>query len=216
MYTYRCVGQPCNFEVGELEEKVAKQERAKVTRDTLISAAGVVFANMHYSQATLADVLKIADVSQGSLYFHFKNKHDLASAVVLEQARIMSDVRERVLKEVERPAEILKSTALGVSEAIAEFPQVRAGLRLLIQSAEEFEMLNLDPYTTWLDFAKNMFDSLAAVGELKPEVNPEDAAWLFVAAFMGTKDIITKRDDWSELTPRINNNVELLLRLVII
>jgi AcrR family transcriptional regulator len=206
MYTYRCVGQPCNFEVGELEEKVAKQERAKVTRDTLISAAGVVFANMHYSQATLADVLKIADVSQGSLYFHFKNKHDLASAVVLEQARIMSDVRERVLKEVERPAEILKSTALGVSEAIAEFPQVRAGLRLLIQSAEEFEMLNLDPYTTWL----------AAVGELKPEVNPEDAAWLFVAAFMGTKDIITKRDDWSELTPRINNNVELLLRLVII
>lgn len=188
-----------------------KQERAVATRQSLLDSAGRVFADKHYSAATLADVLAVAGVSQGSLYFHFRNKHDLALAVIGAQASEMQAVREDVLLRSSGPIDALERTAKVVSSLIARSAVVQGGLRLLVQSQDEFPEITTDPYGLWLSFAEARFADARAQGLLRAGAAPAHAAWLFVSAFMGTKEILSYRRSWSELPGRAEANVALIL-----
>lgn len=192
-----------------------KQERAHATRDALLRCAGVVFAEKHYSAATLVDVLTTAGVSQGSLYFHFRNKHDLAIAVIAAQGAAMGRVREEVLLRADGPIDALRQTARAVSELIATSAIVQGGIRLLVQSRDEFPEVSADPYDLWLSFARARFEAAARVSLLRKGVSVDDAAWLFVAAFMGTKEIVSYHRRWGELAQRTVTSVDLVLRSVL-
>ncbi|WP_424445867.1 TetR family transcriptional regulator [Microbacterium sp. CH-015] len=192
-----------------------KQERAVATRKALVDSAGRVFADKHYSAATLADVLTAAGVSQGSLYFHFRNKHDLALAVIAAQGNAMQSVREDVLLRASGPIDALERTAEAVAALISKSPVVQGGLRLLIQSRDEFPEVTVDPYELWLSFAAARFADAKAQGMLRPGVDPADAGWLFVSAFMGAKEILSYHRNWADLPRRAGANAALVLSAVL-
>ncbi|WP_435060255.1 TetR family transcriptional regulator [Streptomyces sp. bgisy060] len=64
---------------------MARQERAVRTRRTVLEAAAAVFDERGYKAATIADILKRADVTKGALYFHFASKRALAQGILDEQ-----------------------------------------------------------------------------------------------------------------------------------
>ena len=74
---------------------VAQQERARVTRATVIEGAARTFERLGYGNASLTDIAETAAVTKGALYFHFKSKEELAKAVIDEQH---ARVRERPVK----------------------------------------------------------------------------------------------------------------------
>lgn len=67
------------------ESKRAKpslRERQKeFTRDRLLEAAVVVFADRGYASATIDDIASEAGVNRGTVYLHFQNKRDVADAL---------------------------------------------------------------------------------------------------------------------------------------
>lgn len=55
---------------------------AEKRRAQLIKAAHKVFAKKGYAGATTAEIAKVANLTKGALYFHFKNKEDIFFAVI--------------------------------------------------------------------------------------------------------------------------------------
>jgi AcrR family transcriptional regulator len=87
----------------------ALEERKAETRDMIILSARKVFSEKGYHKAQIADIVRAAGISTGSIYAHFKDKRDLfeqisrvnldnlrAKLKELRQTTLPGDVRDRV------------------------------------------------------------------------------------------------------------------------
>ncbi|HPS93430.1 MAG TPA: TetR/AcrR family transcriptional regulator [Deltaproteobacteria bacterium] len=85
------------------------EERKAETREMIFQAARKVFSEKGYHKAQIADIVKAAGISTGSIYAHFKDKRDLFEQIIrqttdglrarlkeLSETRSPGDVRERV------------------------------------------------------------------------------------------------------------------------
>ena len=71
----------------------AQQERSRAMRARILAAAEEVFAKKGYEGARIADIAQVAKCSVGAVYFRFKDKDALFSAIAEAFA---GDVRERM------------------------------------------------------------------------------------------------------------------------
>lgn len=62
-----------------------RKDQKSATRERLLSAAAVCFAEKGYDGCSVADIVSRAEVSQGTLYVHFKNKEDLFISMIAEE-----------------------------------------------------------------------------------------------------------------------------------
>ncbi len=87
------------------------QERKAETREMIFQAARRVFSEKGYHKAQIADIVKAAGISTGSIYAHFKDKRDLYEQIIrenldslrvrlqeLSQTQTPGDVRQRILQ----------------------------------------------------------------------------------------------------------------------
>jgi AcrR family transcriptional regulator len=58
--------------------------KGETTRQELITAARRLFRHQGFHATSLDDILDLAQVKRGNLYFHFKSKEDLALAALEE------------------------------------------------------------------------------------------------------------------------------------
>jgi TetR/AcrR family acrAB operon transcriptional repressor len=71
------------------------KEDALLTREQLLDAAEVVFADKGVSQTSLQDIAQAAGVTRGAIYWHFKDKAALFNAMM---DRSMSPIEETIVK----------------------------------------------------------------------------------------------------------------------
>ncbi len=76
---------------------MAASNKAPVTRDEpnrradIVRAAGRLFAEKGYAATTIRDIARAVDMQSGSPFYHFKTKHDMLRAVVLEGIAAIND-----------------------------------------------------------------------------------------------------------------------------
>lgn len=63
--------------------------RTSDKRDRLIDAAKVLIHKQGFNQTSLADIAQESGVPLGNVYYYFKTKEDIASAVIFEHATAM-------------------------------------------------------------------------------------------------------------------------------
>ena len=64
------------------EEAHRRSKRSQATRSTIIAAGAAVFARTRYETASLDDIAAEADVTKGTIYYHFDSKESLYTAVL--------------------------------------------------------------------------------------------------------------------------------------
>ncbi len=72
------------------------KEDAQATRQQLLQAAQRVFAEKGVSRTSLQDIAQAAGASRGAIYWHFKNKADLFSAMMDEAILPMEQAMRRI------------------------------------------------------------------------------------------------------------------------
>lgn len=104
--------------------KRTQVERSEATRDALIAAARVLFAERGYAAVGTEEIVRAAGVTRGALYHHFDGKRALFEAVY---ERIEVELAERI--------------AGGALNAGATEPleAMRAGAEMFLQAATEPE-----------------------------------------------------------------------------
>jgi AcrR family transcriptional regulator len=92
------------------------RKRARV-RMALLAAARQVLTTRGYREATITEIVQLADVATGTFYLHFRDKEDLFSALVQEEMRTIFEQIQTVIDE--QPPEQLLAGVIRVALAQA-------------------------------------------------------------------------------------------------
>lgn len=156
------------------------QERAVKTREAILRAASEVFDEYGFSGASVSKIMKRAGVTQGGMYFHFPSKEALAHAVMIEQGNGLE------LPPGEDGLQRLVDITLYLAGELQTNPALRAGVRLAIEQGE-FGVQDDAPYQYWVQEFAGQLHAAREKGELLPDVDVEDLAWVLVSSYSGTQ-----------------------------
>ncbi len=81
-----------------MQERLNRQERKSQTRERLIDAAAVVFAQRGFEAASLDEVAAAAGYTKGAVYSNFASKTDLFIALIERRIEVQSAEHTRPLR----------------------------------------------------------------------------------------------------------------------
>jgi TetR/AcrR family transcriptional regulator, transcriptional repressor for nem operon len=167
--------------VSALEDRPADS-----TRLHILEAAARQFATSPYSQVNLDDILATAKVTKGALYFHFRSKQALATAVVehrSEQSRLeFEGVMARGLSGIEAMVDVTYMIAMAdIGDELG-----RAGLNLL-ESVGRFDGLQTKVVDSWITGYAELARRAIAEGDIVDGSDPEQVARLVVSTYLGLR-----------------------------
>lgn len=174
---------------------MAKQDRAIRTRRAILEAAAMVFEKQGFQAATITDILKVAGVTKGALYFHFQSKEALAHGVLSEQGSGPGLQPQPIkLQELIDAGSIL-------AHRLRTDHLVRASVRLTLdQQAHGLDRSG--PFRHWSEVNGELLTVAQQRGELLPNVVISDTAELYVGAFAGLQMMSQILSDYQDLSHR--------------
>jgi AcrR family transcriptional regulator len=181
-----------------------KQERAVLTRETILHAAAEVFDEFGFAGASINRILQRAGVTSGALYHHFESKEGLARALMNAQPEsVMPWLASAGLQR-------LVDITLTWSYQLQVDPLLRAGVRLTGEQAT-FGMHDATPYRDWKEIMTEILQTASQAGELQPGVAPAEVAMFVVEACTGMQTVATVESGRKDLTERTVRMWRLLL-----
>ncbi|OBB18770.1 TetR family transcriptional regulator [Mycolicibacterium elephantis] len=160
--------------------------RSDGTRLQIVHAAARLFAERPYSRVSLDDILADASVTKGAMYFHFRSKHALATAIVehrsTEAKSAVTEVLARRLSGLETLVDICFLVATDdIGDHLA-----RAGLNLL-ESVGRTDGLQARVLTEWVDAFAETIKKAIGEGDVRKDVDPTGVARLLVSMYLGLR-----------------------------
>ncbi|MFG6504552.1 TetR family transcriptional regulator [Microbacterium sp. P05] len=185
-----------------LQPDIAKRANGLATQRKLLAAAGAIFAQT-VCRGAAKNIAVEADISQGSLYFHFGHKDEIAKAVIAAQQKRVDEVLARVRAWEETALEQLFLLMERLADLIASDELVQAGIRLATQQDAERSFDVGGPYAAWERvMAATLRDGIAD-GSMAPDMDHRSAAELINEIFVGAENIAGITDKWASLPHRI-------------
>lgn len=185
---------------------MAQQQRATETKESLISAAAVVFGRQGYRATTLRDITREAEVTQGALYFHFNSKQELAEEVIRRQHAMSRAAGASFLASTESGLVSIVRLSGALAAQILTEPVVRAGLRLSTESADDLVGAAAAPYRDWIGACRVLLERAAALGETREGLDLDATAELVISSFTGAQFVsaaLTHSEDLLERLERL-------------
>lgn len=116
------------------------QERKRLrTRESILSAAWLLFTRDGVSETSIRDVAELAEVSEMTVYNHFKTRGELIQATVAESQPDVANTLEAIdeLGATGGPLEVLEGLADRIRAETSEGLRVRLKYRELVRSEPE-------------------------------------------------------------------------------
>jgi AcrR family transcriptional regulator len=151
-------------------------ERGRRTRAALVQAAGRVFAERGYHDATIGDITAAADVAHGTFYTYFESKRDLFREVC--QA-LVADFQAEAASTPRRgddPHSGIEQTNRGYLRAYARNAKLMGVLEQVALVDPDLRDVRLEARRYWVIRASKRFDAWKAEGLIRPEVDTTYAA----------------------------------------
>ncbi|MDH6132658.1 AcrR family transcriptional regulator [Kitasatospora sp. MAA4] len=158
---------------------MVQQERAIRTRRAILEAAALVFDRFGYEGATIAEILKCAQVTKGALYFHFSSKEELARGV-LDEAVTTDGVQPQAFKLQE-----MVDTGMALAYRLPQEPLLSASIRLSVDKSAR--ALFGTKWPDWIALLAGQIQEAKDQGEVLPHVVPNDTARILVGAWTGAQ-----------------------------
>jgi AcrR family transcriptional regulator len=160
--------------------------RADTTRRQILRAASRQFAHKSYSLVSLDDILADAEVTKGAMYFHFRSKYALASAIIEYRAAMArSAVDELVARKLSGLETLIDISYLIAIEDVGD-ESARAGLNLL-ESIGRTDGLAASVLGEWVTAFAVITRKAVDEGDIGPDHDPEAIAQLLVSMYLGLR-----------------------------
>ena len=112
----------------EIRKSVSNEKRSRETRAVLLSCARKLFVERGYAETGTPEIVRVAGLTRGALYHHFKDKEDLFKALLEEEA---SAVAKKIIQEAESSGSAMNNLLSG-SDAYFRAMSVSGRARLLL------------------------------------------------------------------------------------
>ncbi|GAB2786402.1 ScbR family autoregulator-binding transcription factor [Streptomyces daliensis] len=174
---------------------MAKRDRGIITRRRILEAAAEVFEKEGYQAATVTEIVEVANVTKGALYFHFPSKEDLVQGIFDAQ-----DLDVLVRPQPVKLQELVDGTYI-FARRLATESLIRASVRISLDSRTRQGLADRSPFKEWTACVLRSLRAAEAQGELLPHVKPAETADLCVSAFAGLQ-LTTRAPHEDEDLPR--------------
>ncbi|MDR6165880.1 TetR/AcrR family transcriptional repressor of uid operon [Microbacterium paludicola] len=186
-----------NREVSTAVRRTPQQSRSQETQRAVVEGAANVFDREGYGKASLSMIVEESGISQGSMYFHFKSKEQIALAVINEQhARslpLLTDAVDTSPGVFDR----LVSVSRAMADQLRHDAVVRAGIRLAMEEGALGAPAG-NFYLNWVEMTSAMLAPALERGELTSGLSPETLAKTLIGFFTGVQlmsQAMSSRDD---------------------
>jgi AcrR family transcriptional regulator len=183
----------------------------------IIGAAKLCFAQFGYDKTTLDDIGKRMGLNKSSLYYYFKNKEEIFTAVVLEEADSIVDGLQTEMESKISPEEKIQfymKKRLGYYKKVLSLHQLSAESLRQIQPG--FHQLYNDILLREIAFIQKQ---ITAIDDNIPELQAKKIAELIIISADGIKhdEIIYNNPDVFKEPDyqKIESNIEFLISLVL-
>lgn len=198
--------------VVERRAATLKQQRSIETREALLKGAARAFSGLSYSGARLRGIAADSGISEGSMYFHFGTKAELAKAVLAEQQERMTGVLAEIELEAGTALEKLVLLMTRLAELIATDDIVQGGIRLASDPNLEVAAEARDPYFEWIAIVYSLIERGTQDGSIREDVDPATAAEYANSVFVGAQVLSGLEDGWASFSTRIERLVPFVTR----
>jgi AcrR family transcriptional regulator len=164
-------------------EQLAK---ADSTRLQILRAASHQFARKSYSLVSLDDILADAEVTKGAMYFHFRSKYALASAIIeYRGAAARASVDQLLTRKLSGLETLIDISYLVAIEDIGD-ETARAGLNLL-ESIGRTDGLQGNVHGQWVTAFAAIARKGVRDGDIIGDRDSEGIARLLVSMYLGLR-----------------------------
>jgi AcrR family transcriptional regulator len=166
------------------EEPNHRRRHAAVRRREILQAATRLFGQKGFDRATTKEIAAEADISEGTIYKYFRNKHELLMNIIEEVVPGLFN-KELLLPD---QAGVRERFTVGFERVLDYICAHREMLSVLVSEVGRNQDIQREWVTIYgqelLQRLKERLDLLAAAGEMRP-VNTALAARLMISAAMG-------------------------------
>lgn len=175
---------------------MARQERAERTRIAILDAAAAEFDEHGYEGARLDRIVERTGATKGAVYFHFRSKLDIATALVEESGgdwpAIVREVAASGLRGLAAAEEVTQRVAAVLGADIHARAAMKLTQTVLPPTADD------DPYARWVSFLAGLLRQ-EAEDRGRSDVDARDLAAVAVDAIFGAYMIAAERTAFAPL-----------------
>ena len=177
-------------------------ERAEGTRQRIVEAAAVAFAERGYMGVNLADVVESLGLTKGALYYFFPTKESLAVEIVERHFQAWPPVVGEVLAAHDNELDAVVALTFHVATMFDSDALARAGTRL----SAEHNLIEAElpkPFVGWVDTVTDILNEGLENGTVRSGVDPRQSAEILVAFFAGAHRVATELHEEEGLPRRL-------------
>ncbi|NNC36054.1 MAG: TetR/AcrR family transcriptional regulator [Acidimicrobiales bacterium] len=162
-----------------------RREKVEHREETIIEAAREIFNHRGYRKTTMAEIAKQSGVADGTVYLYFKNKEDLARAVITDFYRRLTDSAQQRVDQLSTTKERVTFLARHhLSNVMAEFK--------ILEMLPAINV-NMESYggSALFDLNKNyvaIFDRIAKDGMQSGAIKSSLTPWVLRDIFYGSME----------------------------
>jgi TetR/AcrR family fatty acid metabolism transcriptional regulator len=159
------------------DRSIASEEKRRV----ILDAAVRVFARKGYHASRVGDIAEEAGVAHGLLYHYFASKEELLETVFRETWSELLEAFARVADSDEPAVEQLRQVAAILLRSWRRDPDL---VRVLVREVGRSQTLpsRVDEIGAVFEAIERIVERGQAEGELRDDVQPRLAAWIFYGA----------------------------------
>lgn len=179
----------------------------------ILATALAVFAEKGFAKASMNDIVRASGLSKGGIYWHFKSKDDLITAIFdqffVEQLALLDEVLVGEGTAVAKLTRLASFTGTGVQALATQFP---TPLEFYALAAREDGLRTLlkEQFANYQQKVTNLVEEGIADGEFRP-VDSVSVAKTVIALFEGILLLWAIAPELVDLSTQVETAVQLLL-----
>ncbi|MBI3584916.1 MAG: TetR/AcrR family transcriptional regulator [Nitrospinae bacterium] len=167
---------------------MAKRETGEIRKQQILESAIRCISRQGYHQTTMDDIASEAGLSKGALYWYFKSKDEILTAMCRQQC----DEHLQILSHFADQKMSIKELALKTGDKILESlinepDQCKMSFEFwaLTDENEQVKRSQYEVHKIWQETVSNLIKSGIKKGEIKPNVNVKELSIALLAIFDG-------------------------------
>ena len=192
-----------------MKERISLREHKKLmSRQKILQTAAVLFKKHSFSEISIADIMKSANLGVGTFYNYFASKEELLLALLKDIAQKVDQCVEDGKKRNLNSLQLLDFASNVMAKLLDEN---RFVLPLFLSASEHSDKPELLPTRKYTPTFKPIFEQILNQGQLNEEIRTDIPADLIAEMFHS----IYQAASFSKLDIPFQKNIQLKVRLLI-
>src|SRR3972149_8664546 len=99
-----------------------KERERSLRKSQILAAAEKVFKEDGFEQASLEHIAERAEISRGTIYFHFNTREELYGTILLNRTNELFEKLDRIAASGDSPEATLEKMVIKYFDQFLEFP----------------------------------------------------------------------------------------------